>query len=44
MSRNEQDIVKIIIGILVKEKQITVNEQIRMLETLKRSNLNESAS
>jgi len=41
MSLKEMSIIKNIISILVQEAQITIDEQIRMLEMLRRSSLHE---
>lgn len=44
MSRKEKNIIKNIINILSKENQITIDEQVRMLEMLKKGDIYESAN
>ena len=44
MSRKEKNIIKNIINILAKENKITIDEQVRMLEMLKKGDIYESAN
>lgn len=44
MSRTEKNIITNIINILAKEKHITIDEQVRMLEMLKKGEAYESAN
>ena len=44
MSRKEKNIIKNIINILAKENQITIDEQVRMLEMLKKGDIYEAAN
>lgn len=43
MSAEERDVIRNIINILAREDCITVDEKIRMLESLNRRSMNESA-